>query len=581
MSNQTKAFFVFALMVLISAFGNMANAQSLLRVECTFNNTISFSNGNFVEYDDTAAAATAPVAAPVPASNDGNQLSSWPGWANVTDTSAAAFESMTLGQIEQFNVVEICSGGFGPGAPAKPTPEFANSAAVKTKITAALQAGVSFYGFTAFCEDTSFWPGSVPLLCDQGGSIFDIVAPNHPIITYANPDITPADLEDSGSVSFDSFGAISSEYEVIAIQTIGDTPVPAGNGDPVMIASDAFGCGKIFLRTHDFEDGGSEPAMRFIDSLAHYLLGVSCTAQDVAVDPAGRFVVYAGFDAECAKNGLLYLPLDSAGNAAGSPFELIPCDTTVGDVTGIDILREGTSELYWIVLGGSDPADDKFLVQISSAGAVIIPATSVVPAAKFGATKGASAIGAKGTKFNIWITGQSGFVYRALVNKSPLAFSKIKKTALQAASNSSLQVSQKTDAVNFLAFLQPAKILKGFGLLSSGLPDGTKWRLSTRNDLGSELGGVTSDGLMSLCNDFNPTKDQLYDQMLRSTGIPVSSNPEVVSQSIYNAIRATDGSNPLATGRRFVVFMLDDGSLYLRKVNSTTGLVMGGTIALN
>jgi hypothetical protein len=574
-----RVLFVFSLFMLVAAFGGVAYGQSLLRVECSFNNAISFSDGNFTVYENGATSA----AAPVPKANDGDQLASWPGWAVVTETSAFAFEGMTLGQIEQFNVVQICGSGFIPNAPANPAPEFADSAAVKAKIAAALQAGVSFYGYTV-CEDTSFWPGTVETLCD-GGSEGPFTIPasalNHPIITYANPDISDADLSFGGS--WNSFGAISPEYQVIAIQFIGEAPVPAEPGDPVMIASEAFGCGHIFLSTYNFLDGGSEPAQRFIDSLAHYLLDVSCAAQDVALDPAGRFVVYAGFDAECSKNGLLYLPLDSAGNAAGPSTELIDCDVTTGDVTGLDILREGASDLYWIILGGSDPTDGKFLLQINSAGGVIKPPHSIVPAVQFGSTKGASAIAARGsTKFNVWIAGQGGSIYRAIIVKSTLGLNSIKKTALKAASNASLQVSQKTNGnPDFLGFLQPAKILKGFAVYSSGLPVGTSWRLSTRNDLGSELGGVTSDGLMSICNDFNPALDQLYDQMLRSTGIPNSSTPEVVSQSIFRAIRSADAGNPLATGRRFIVFLLDDGKLYLRKVNATTGIVMGATVALN
>jgi hypothetical protein len=75
-------------------------------------------------------------------------------------------------------------------------------------------------------------------------------------------------------------------------------------------------------------------------------------------------------------------------------------------------------------------------------------------------------------------------------------------------------------------------VLKGFGLSSKPLPDGTSWRLSPATDGGHGTDGVSSDGLMAFSNDYDPPTAQLYVQPLRDDGIPTGSPKVAVTDDV-------------------------------------------------
>lgn len=315
---------------------------------------------------------------------------------------------------------------------------------------------------------------------------------------------------------------------------------------------------------------------------ANCLLTVTVGAtsgNEIAIDPLGRFVVFTDNVPSCSHRTLLYQGMDGSGNPVGNLKQLVPCASVSSDVKGIDLLADEDLVGFWISFGGSDLNIPKFLMKIDVLGNLIVPSRIVAQPSGFGSAVGATALAAKGSKkILMWIAGSNGSIYRTIINKQDFTAKRPRVIGLQARNASSLQ---STHTSGILAFENPMRVLKGFGMDKSGKPGGTSWRLSPSTDGGHKTGGISADGLMALSMDDDPPTDQLYAQPLQEDGSP-NGDPLVVGSATN--ILSVDVSNALASGRRFVVYAFDDGTqtkIYLQKVDSITGAKIGARVLVN
>lgn len=312
-----------------------------------------------------------------------------------------------------------------------------------------------------------------------------------------------------------------------------------------------------------------------IDNTATITTALITAAQTVAVDPQGRFVVFAGAAKGCSKDLLFYLMLDSGGNPAGSPVQLISCGLLTGDALGIDLLQSDNQ--FWISFTGMNPADGKYLMKIDSIGNVLTAAKKVVSAATYGSVVGATALEPKGCcKLFLYAPDAGGSILLSTIDKTTLGLLKTKRTIATTPAPLSLGVTQRKQTPAFLAMAQPDKTFRAYEL-SKGLPDGATWNLSPRTDPSHELGAVSADGLAALSNVSSTPIDNLYLQMLGSNGRPIN-DPAIVAKG---SISAVDISNPLSSSLRFVIYATEDGKLLLQKVDAVTGAKVGSPITLN
>jgi hypothetical protein len=309
-------------------------------------------------------------------------------------------------------------------------------------------------------------------------------------------------------------------------------------------------------------------------------VNVNQVGNSVAVDPAGRFVIYTAAASPCTKRLLFYQALNPTGTPNGAAKQLVACGVLSGDLSGIDILMDDSSGRYWISFGGTNNTDSKYLMQIDVNGNVTKSPVAVVPPGKFGDTPGATSMKAKGSgKIILWMLGDGGKVYAAQVDTKTMKAGKARKTGIVSSNNASMQAAQRKEEPDFLAIEQPPQVLKAFGLKKNGVADATSWRLSPRTDGGHETGGVTADGFLAFSNNFDSPADKLYIQLLRPDGIPTGDPVVVATDSIASA----DVSNILAAGARFVLFVTSNAgiqNIYLQIIDASTGAKIGGAITI-
>ena len=173
----------------------------------------------------------------------------------------------------------------------------------------------------------------------------------------------------------------------------------------------------------------------------------------------------------------------------------------------------------------------------------------------------------------MYLLGDGGKLYRVVIDKIAMTGKRPRNMAILALSQDSLQSAQT--AVPFLSLERPDNILKGFGLLKTGKPDGNSWRLCPTTDGGHEIGGVAPDGLAALSNINNSSSEKLYFQPLDTNALPLGS-PKVVASA--SDITAVDLTNLLPGGIRFVAFSTDSG-IFLQMIDSF-GTKLGAPIQI-
>src|SRR5438045_3841974 len=147
--------------------------------------------------------------------------------------------------------------------------------------------------------------------------------------------------------------------------------------------------------------------------LASFYSGRTDASQSIAVDPAGKFVLFTAPTATCSQQILQYLALDSSGNSIGTPTVLTPCGFLSADIEGIDVSKQPRTSNYWISFGGSLATDSRYLMAIDQQGNILVAPTAVLSSAQVGSTTGATAIAAKRRRIIYWTLGANGDLYRA------------------------------------------------------------------------------------------------------------------------------------------------------------------------
>lgn len=295
--------------------------------------------------------------------------------------------------------------------------------------------------------------------------------------------------------------------------------------------------------------------------------------QNAAIDPAGKFVVYAGFAGNCLNQRPIFQPIVN-GKPGGTPRSLLACTALPEDVMGFDLLRDGSSNQYWLAFQGSANTDPRMLMKIDSAGNIVQGPKAVLAASTFGYKVSGNALVDAGANLRLFFAGPADLIEDVLIGKATLSAGNVKKTQITSFGASNLQASQGPNRM-FLAMQSPSLSLRGYGLDATGSPDGSFWRISPRTDGGHRSGGVTADGTMALSADRFKV-DKLYTQPLDGSG-RTSANP--AAMIIATGIGSVDCTSPLGSIRVLVYGTPFD--FFLQKVDAITGDRLGSPTPLN
>src|SRR5262245_36699759 len=246
------------------------------------------------------------------------------------------------------------------------------------------------------------------------------------------------------------------------------------------------------------------------------------------------------------------------------------------------------TDFYWITFSGDSDNDPVFLMQIDSSGNVIRAPKAVFGAARFGSQTGATALGKNGNKLNLWHWGGKDILYRGLINTSTMASAGLKQVpTVITTDDDTLQVTQK-GSKNFLIVEEPGRQLFAVPVAASGLPSGKPWELAPKAPRVNDEGSIAPDAGAVITNRNvpdvkRPPADEVYLQLLNAEGKP-RGNPQLLAT--IQDIEATDVTNALAGGKRFVVYVADKGTappdnkLFLQVVNAS-GSKVGAPSLIN
>ena len=221
------------------------------------------------------------------------------------------------------------------------------------------------------------------------------------------------------------------------------------------------------------------------------------------------------------------------------------------------------ANFYWITFSGDSDNDPIFLMQIDSSGNVIRAPKAVFPAARFGSQTGASALGKNGNKLNLWHWGARNILYRGLINTSTMTAAGLKIIPFVTTSDDdTLQATQK-GSKNFLIVETFGRQLEAFPVAASGLPNGKIWELSPKAPRVNDEGSIAPDAGVVITNRNvpdvkRPPADEIYLQLLDANGKP-RGTPKLLAT--IQDIEASDVTNALADGKRFVVYVADKGTV--------------------
>jgi hypothetical protein len=242
-----------------------------------------------------------------------------------------------------------------------------------------------------------------------------------------------------------------------------------------------------------------------------------------------------------------------------------------------------STDLYWVTFSGDCGCDDIFIMQIDSNGNVTIPPTPVLSVGD--ASVNTSALSLNGTdKLNFFHWDGKGKLTLTVIDKTTLKPISNKKTKITTQDGEFLQVTQKDDK-NFIIGERKTGQLAAFELGSTYVPKSKGSNLDTNLVMANDEASISSDGFALITNrwDLNQVNpDELYLQLLAEKGVPTGT-PTLLAK--YQDIEATDVTDPLAKGKRYVVYIVDSGTtpddqLYLQKITSS-GKKSGKKILIN
>lgn len=239
-------------------------------------------------------------------------------------------------------------------------------------------------------------------------------------------------------------------------------------------------------------------------------------------------------------------------------------------------------DLYWISFGGDHNGDSYFLMQIDSTGTVTMTPRAVIPCGRINACvkAGATSLSKNGpAKLNYWVYGND-ILYRVLLSKTTFKIVGVKKFNLVTNDDDGLQITQR-GGDNFILVEQPPHDLTAYNVTPAGLGS-TKWDVVPNAPDSNDEGSLASDGGAATTNRNvpdvrNPPPDRLYYQTLNSNGKP-QGNPVLLATS--QDIEASDVSNILGGGNRFIAYVIDTNNSINLQVVDASGAKVGAPIKI-
>ena len=238
---------------------------------------------------------------------------------------------------------------------------------------------------------------------------------------------------------------------------------------------------------------------------------------------------------------------------------------------------------YWITFSGDCGCDDFYIMKIDQLGNILVPPKAVLAIADVGANT--AALSKNGTsKLNLYYWNKAGKLSRVILDNTALNVLSKKNTKIATKDGEFLQVTQK-DKGNYILGERLTGPLALYQISSTHVPKNPGWDIDANITMTDDEASMSADGLVVATNrsdlDAN-TPDQLFVQLLDDKGVPQGSAKLIAK---YTDIEATDVTNELPNGIRFVVYVVDSGTtpddkLFLQKIDST-GNKKGNKILIN
>jgi hypothetical protein len=242
-----------------------------------------------------------------------------------------------------------------------------------------------------------------------------------------------------------------------------------------------------------------------------------------------------------------------------------------------------STDLYWITFSGDCSCDHIFLMQIDADGNTVIAPKPVLSLADVSGNT--SALSKNGTqKLNLFHWNKKAKLTRTVIDKATLKVIGKKTTTITTKDGEFLQATQR-DQDNFVIGERVTGPLAAYKLSATAVPKAPGSDLDSNIPMTNDEASISSDGLMLITNrsdlDIN-TPDKLYAQVLDAQGVP-QGTPKLLAS--FQDIEASDVTDVLESGLRFVVYVVDSGTipddrLYLQKINSS-GAKVGGKKLIN
>ena len=243
----------------------------------------------------------------------------------------------------------------------------------------------------------------------------------------------------------------------------------------------------------------------------------------------------------------------------------------------------GAVDSYWVTFSGDCGCDDIFIMKIDQDGNILVPPKAVLAIGDVSANT--SALSKNGTsKLNLFHWNKDAKLTRAIIDKATLKVTSTKKTQIVTKDGGFLQATQK-DKDNFVLGERTTGPLALFKVTSTHVPKAPGWDLDADITMSNDEATISADGLVVVSNrsdlDAN-SPDQIFVQLLDDKG-----NPKGPAKLIakYTDIEASDVTNALKDGLRFVVYIVDSGTspddkLLLQKIDAT-GKKKGAKTVIN
>lgn len=237
------------------------------------------------------------------------------------------------------------------------------------------------------------------------------------------------------------------------------------------------------------------------------------------------------------------------------------------------IASAAIADTYWVSFSADD-GHGIFLMQISETGKILRTPAEIVNEKTVEDCDCSTAIGNHGEYLYLWITNEHSHVFGVTVDKKTAkAESKARMFPTLTGTDDILACTQN-DNLTFIALLTRGEMYRALGVKSSGIVDGTSWRLSPRTDGGAYNAAISPDGEMSVVVSVDSPINKIYAQPLRAFDSKPFGTPVVVAAG--TKLASVDVTNILGNGLRLVVYGdRGQGKILAQYVHPVTGEKVG------